>query len=351
MSDLRWQGHSHEELFEQINEGPGADGSTESVHRWRQLTRALNEIDEGLADALAAATSGWTGAAADSAHDGLRPLGDWARQAQEAAELMRERAEQQAEFVSKARNDMPEPVAVSAEEPGAVESLLTHLVGAQSDYEVQEARRDAAEQRAFEVMRGYESSTTANTTALASFAAPPQVVVDSPPSAGLPGSPGSSGAPGSGSGQGITLSWGGMPASPMPPRAGGANTGGTPGIASRGGTFRGSGTTGSPSASGGSSPAGPSSSTAGHPSSGPAGARPTSSAPSTSGPSTSGPSTSPPSTSGPTSTSPSGPRGAERAGEDDEQVDREVTEQSGDPGGFFEQPRTSSRPVIGGEPE
>ena len=162
MSDLRWQGHSHEELFEQINEGPGADGSTESVRRWRQLTRALNEIDDGLADALAAAMSGWTGAAADNAHDGLRPLGDWAQQAQEAAELMRDRAEQQAEFVSKARNDMPEPVAVSAEEPGAVESLLTHLVGAQTDYEVQEARRDAAEQRAFEVMRGYESSTTAN---------------------------------------------------------------------------------------------------------------------------------------------------------------------------------------------
>lgn len=324
MSDLRWQGHSHEELFEQINEGPGADGSTESVRRWRQLTRALNEIDDGLADALAAATSGWTGAAADSAHDGLRPLGDWARQAQEAAELMRERAEQQAEFVSKARNDMPEPVAVSAEEPGAVESLLTHLVGAQSDYEVQEARRDAAEQRAFEVMRGYESSTTANTTTLASFSAPPQVVVDSPSSAGLPGSPGSSGTPGAGggqgiTGQGITLSWGGTPASPMPsPRAGGANTGGTPGIGSRGGTFPGSGATGSPSASGGSSSSGSSSSST--------------------------------STGQTASTSPSGaPRGAERT-EDDEQVDRDVTEQSDDPGGFFEQPRTSSRPVIGGEP-
>ena len=347
MSDLRWQGHSHEELFEQINEGPGAGGSTESVRRWRQLTRALDEIDEGLADALAAATSGWTGAAADSAHDGLRPLGDWARQAQEAAELMRERAEQQAEFVDKARNDMPEPVAVSAEEPGAVESLLTHLVGAQTDYEAQEARRDAAEQRAFEVMRGYESSTTANTTALASFAAPPQVVVDSPSPAGVSGSPGSAGAPGSGSGQGITLSWGGMPANQMPsPRAGGANTGGTPGIASRGGTFRGSGTTGSPSAAGGSSPAGSSSSTTAHSSSGPTGTGPTSSAPSTTGPSTTGPSTT-----GPTSTSPSGSRGPERTEQDDEQVDRDVTEQSGDPGGFFEQPRTSSRPVIGGEPE
>ena len=332
MSDLRWQGHSHEELFEQINEGPGADGSTESVRRWRQLTRALNEIDDGLADALAAAMSGWTGAAADNAHDGLRPLGDWAQQAQEAAELMRDRAEQQAEFVSKARNDMPEPVAVSAEEPGAVESLLTHLVGAQTDYEVQEARRDAAEQRAFEVMRGYESSTTANTTALASFATPPQVVVDSPSSArspSTPGSPGSSGAPGAGGGQGITLSWGGMSAPAMPsPRTGGANTGGTPGIASRssggapregsgarGETFRGSGASGS--SSGGSSPAGSSSATA-----------------------------------SPASTSSSGAaRGAERAEEDDEQVDRDVTEQSGDPGGFFEQPRTSSRPVIGGQPE
>lgn len=339
MSDLRWQGHSHEELFEQINEGPGADGSTESVRRWRELTRALSEIDDGLADALAAAMSGWTGAAADSAHGGLRPLGDWARQAQEAAELMRERAEQQAEFVSKARNDMPAPVAVSAEEPGTVESVLTHLVGAQTDYEVEEARRDAAEQRAFEVMRGYESSTTANTTALASFATPPQVVVDAPSSSGVPGSagsPGSSGLPGSGGGQGITLSWGGMPSTTMPsPRAGDANNGRTPGIAARGGpfsgsggasqrgeTFRSAGTSGSTSASGGSSATGTSAATSSTGSDS-AGAR-----------------------HGTVQNRPD-----EDDPEADEQVDRDVTEQSDDPGGFFEQPRTSSRPVIGGQPE
>lgn len=41
MSDHRWQGHTHAELFEQIHEGPGPDASTTSVQRWIGLRRAL----------------------------------------------------------------------------------------------------------------------------------------------------------------------------------------------------------------------------------------------------------------------------------------------------------------------
>jgi hypothetical protein len=203
MSDHRWQGYSHQELFEQINRGPGAEGSTDSVRRWTELTRALGEIDAGLASALASAMGGWQGEAADSARGGLRPLGEWAVEAQQAADTMRQRAEQQAEFVSKARADMPPPVAVTAEKPNPAVSLLTHLFGGQTDFEAQEAQQNAAEQRAFEVMRTYESSTTANTTSLASFTAPPQVVVDAP--AVATGSPSSLGQ------QNVTISWGAVP--------------------------------------------------------------------------------------------------------------------------------------------
>ncbi|MER7013910.1 PPE domain-containing protein [Saccharopolyspora sp. NPDC000359] len=207
MSDHRWQGYRHPELYAQIHEGPGPEGSTDSVRRWSELTRALGDIDAGLAAAVTSAMGGWRGAAADSAQDGLRPLGNWAALAQEASTVMRERAEQQAEFISKARRDMPPPVQVTAEEPSSAQTLLTHLFGGQTDYEVQEAKQHAAEQRAFDVMRTYEASTQANTTSLASFTPPPQVVVDAPISGGSGVSVGQ---------QNVTISWG--PATVPAPR-------------------------------------------------------------------------------------------------------------------------------------
>ncbi|MBE9376404.1 PPE domain-containing protein, partial [Saccharopolyspora sp. HNM0983] len=217
MGEHRWEGYRHPELFDLINDGPGPDGSLTSVRRWEELTRALGEIDSGLAGAVAAAAAGWRGAAADSAQEGLRPLGAWAEQARQAAADMRERAEQQAEFIGKARRDMPPPVPVTSEEPGAAMTLLTHLFGGQTDHEVQEAERDAAERRAFEVMRTYESATRTNTTSLASFVPPPQVVVDTPGSAGGGGVPGQQ--------QPITMSWGGAAAAGG--AAGGALAGGS----------------------------------------------------------------------------------------------------------------------------
>lgn len=286
MSDHRWQGYAHPELFEQINQGPGAAGSADSVRRWSELTRALGDIDTGLASALITAMGGWQGVASDSARNGIRPLGEWAEQAQQAADAMRDRAEQQAGFVSKARSDMPPPVTVTAEEPGAAQSLLTHLFGGQSDYEAQETRQNAAEQRAFEVMRTYEASTEANTTSLASFAPPPQVVVDAPSNSGAsPSSPGQ---------QNVTISWGA--GHPVPAAR----------MSSESATARGTNPTGRhdrTSQTGGARGSAPA-----------AGASEKSS----------------------------------RRGRD-EPVDRQVTEEYGRSDGFFDEPHTSSRPVIGGD--
>lgn len=311
MSDHRWQGHSHQELFGQIHEGPGAEGSTESIRRWQELTRVLGEIDDGLASALTSAMSGWKGAAAESVHSGLRPLGDWAQEARNAADMMRERAEEQANFISKARNDMPPPVNVRAEDPGLAESFLTHLIGGQTDFEVQEARQNAAEQHAFEVMRTYESATTANTTSLASFAPPPQVVVDSPALQGAPPSPRGN--------QGITISWGATPVSGLPsPRSAGRSAGAGASTSRRSasgqnrasrenGATRGQGSGRGVPSSGGSRAGGAGSSTVG--------------------------------------------RGHQSRDDDDsEPVDRGVTEEFGNPGGLFDEPQTLSKPVIGGEP-
>ncbi|WP_243792065.1 PPE domain-containing protein [Saccharopolyspora gloriosae] len=299
MSDHRWQGYRHEELYEQIHQGPGADGSTDSVRRWSELTRTLGNIDGDLAAALNSAMSGWQGAAADNARGGLRPLGDWALQAQQAAELMRDRTEQQAAFVGKARADMPQPQPMTTEDPGTAITGLVHLFGGQTDYEVQEAKQNAAEQRAFEVMRTYESSTQANTTSLASFTPPPQVVVDGPTT--------SPGAPKTWQQPGITISWGGTP---VPAPRGG--TGSVAGVQSSSRRQSGRGTAGRGSERGRTQPTG----SGGSGRSGGSG----------------------------------GSGGGRARRREDDSVDRTVTEQVGNGNGFFDEPQTLSRPVIGGDP-
>ncbi len=322
--DHRWQGYSHRELYEQIHQGPGAEASADPVRRWSELTTALAEIDSDLASALFRAMDGWQGEAAETTRSGLRPLGEWAGEVQEAARVMRDRAEEQAEHVGKARADMPPPVRVTAEDPGLAESLFTHLFSGQTDRETQEAAQDAAEQRAFDVMRTYESSTRANTTSLASFAPPPQVTVDAPPARPVPG--------GGVAQPGVTINW--APPVPATPSTGTGSAFGrstaagrlgglraVPGLGTSGGSSSGgSGRSGSTGGSGSGRPgSGSGGSGAGGPASGPAG-----------------------------TAAARTPR--EQGRHDKSASESPVTEDSGEGSGFFDEPRTSSRPVIGGEP-
>ncbi|NHD19053.1 MULTISPECIES: PPE domain-containing protein [unclassified Actinopolyspora] len=201
MSDHRWQGYTHAELFEMLHQGPGPEASDPPARRWSELGRALEDIDSGMTAALRAAAEGWEGRASESARAALSPLGEWAGRAREAAERMRSCSEQQAECVAKARAEMPPPVEVRAEEPSGLTSALVHLFGGQTDYEQQERQQDAAEQRAFDVMRTYQASSEANATSLASFEQPPQLVVD------VPRQPGPAGT----SMRDVTISWGALP--------------------------------------------------------------------------------------------------------------------------------------------
>ncbi|MBY8850230.1 hypothetical protein K7G98_18055, partial [Saccharothrix sp. MB29] len=108
---------------------------------------------------------------------GINPLASWADDARAGSEVMRVSAELQADYISKARSDMPPPVPVTAEKPNLLVSAITTLIGGQTDYELQEKASNAAEQRAREVMTTYASSTTSNTNTLGQFHQPPQLVI------------------------------------------------------------------------------------------------------------------------------------------------------------------------------
>ncbi|MGI5504667.1 PPE domain-containing protein [Lentzea sp. CA-135723] len=177
MVDHRWQGYSHKELYERIHSGPGASASFASMQRWEGVSAALTEINDDLHKGITLSGAKWQGKAAEIAQSGLNPVAAWADSARSGADVMRVSAELQAGYVAKARADMPKPVAVTAEQPGALVTGITHLFGGQTDHEKQEAAQDAAERRAREVMSTYASSTTANTSTLGQFSQPPQLQI------------------------------------------------------------------------------------------------------------------------------------------------------------------------------
>jgi hypothetical protein len=174
----RWQGYSHQELYDQLHSGPGSSAAGVTANRWSGLSGALADIQADISTGVARSGATWEGAAGDSARAALGPLGDWARQASDAADIMRMSTEDQADLLAKARADMPKPVPVTAESPGGLQTALAHLFGGQTDYEAQEAASNAAAQRAYQVMADYEANSDANTTTLGEFGEPPQVVVD-----------------------------------------------------------------------------------------------------------------------------------------------------------------------------
>ena len=180
-SENRWQGYSHQELYNQLHTGPGANAAAPAADTWSGLSDALDELQQDISTGVSASGATWVGVAADSARDALGPLGDWAQQAAAAANMMRISTELQAGLLAKARADMPAPIPVTAEQPDGMVTALQHLIGEQTDHEIQEAASNAAEQKAFQVMAEYESGTTDNTSTLGDFGQPPELTVDSSP--------------------------------------------------------------------------------------------------------------------------------------------------------------------------
>lgn len=189
----RWQGYDHPTLHTMINNGPGAAASTPQTTYWEALTTELAEIDADLNRKLGELGAAWEGAAGESATAGLTPLQAWATDAQSGTTMMKSSTEYQADMISRARAEMPEPVEVTTPAPSgwakvaAGAALLTGnagpaaaVAGQAMDHEAQEAEQDRASQKAVDTMDSYQNSSEFNRNTLGTFVPPPDVVVSTP---------------------------------------------------------------------------------------------------------------------------------------------------------------------------
>ncbi|WP_086665564.1 PPE domain-containing protein [Lentzea kentuckyensis] len=190
MTDHRFQGYGHPELYNMINSGPGVSASIPVEQGWKTIAATLAQIDSDLHQALTKMGADWESDAADAAKGALSPLGEWAGFAEQGATTMESSARLQGEFIADARKKMPEVVPVTTEKPGfmdmAVGALtgpvgMAHVVGQQLDHEKQEAAADNAAAQAVKVMEDYQSDSRWNSSTLGDFPQPPQVVIDTPP--------------------------------------------------------------------------------------------------------------------------------------------------------------------------
>jgi hypothetical protein len=178
-SGNRWQGYSHQELYDMLHAGPGSAAAGSVADRWSGMAGALADIQQEIAAGVSASGATWDGSAADTARGAIGPLGEWAQQASTAADVMRISTELQGDLLAKARADMPVPVAVP-QQPGQVAQLVTSQV----DYEVAEMASQVAAQQAYQVMAQYEAATSDNTSTLGDFGEPPSLTVDTTPITG-----------------------------------------------------------------------------------------------------------------------------------------------------------------------
>ncbi len=192
MTEHRFQGYAHPELYKMINSGPGVSASIPVEQGWKQIAATLAQIDGDLHAGLSKMGAGWESDAADAAQGALSPLAEWAGFAETGATTMESSARLQGEFIADARKKMPEVVPVTTEKPGLLDMAagaltgpvgMAHVVGQQLDHERQEAAADNAAAQAVKVMEDYQSDSRWNSSTLGEFPNPPQVVIDTPPPA------------------------------------------------------------------------------------------------------------------------------------------------------------------------
>lgn len=172
----RWRGFSHRDLYLMLHDGPGAAASAEPSRRWAEIASTLTEIGQDLQKALDLTGSGWTGRAAGAAYSRLSPTVAWASATGTSAASMRTAVEDQANHIAKARAEMPKPEDVPATQPDPTVAPAVQVVQAQTDAEPAEAAASSAEERAFEVMTAYETSTSGTTDGLATFTKPDRLL-------------------------------------------------------------------------------------------------------------------------------------------------------------------------------
>jgi PPE family len=199
VSDVRWQGFTHQEIYDAVRQGPGAAISTSAVGAWTRTEALITQIDQRIMAAMTGSKSGWEGSAADATRSAMTPLGQWALDAANDAKITASAVETQGAQAEELRAQMPPPL--TAEQNAEMQRALTdptYIFHGLDDMQRLEERAANEAARAVELMDQYTNNSYENRRNMDFWTFPPQVTVVTDPVGPGAGGPGAPGIPGPG---------------------------------------------------------------------------------------------------------------------------------------------------------
>lgn len=178
MSDVRWEGFSHEEIYSRVQQGPGPLASADAEAAWSTVESTIRTVDAQLTRAVKQIGAGWQGRAAKAVQGGMTVMSNWALDAAGDASLTKNGISAQAEQAGRLRSTMPPPRTaewnriVQEEVPGV------GLVSAMGDLGALEEQMADEHAVAVEMMNRYSSQSSDNQRLMNYWTQPPTVVVE-----------------------------------------------------------------------------------------------------------------------------------------------------------------------------
>jgi PPE family len=171
-----WMGISHQKLYDDIHTGPGVAGTMGTLDTYQRIAALFAKVDEDIQTGLAKLGIAYQGQGSDAAQSGISVLQQWTRDAQVGSQLASNVVDYQAAGYTSARDSMPEPVQVTAQD-GFFDKVYDFF-GGTTPREAQEEQARAAHLQAAQVMSVYDAQSASAANAMPTFVPPPSVTVE-----------------------------------------------------------------------------------------------------------------------------------------------------------------------------
>ncbi len=175
---------SHETIYQHITGGPGYAGMVEMSRGWQSVATQMQRFRGAVEQAVQGISAAQRGAAADAATHSTSELMPWLDQSVAAANGVAARVSEQAASFAHTRNSMPAPRVVPevsfSQDPATwtADHAIEWWPGIQTQNEAAHVAAQQDQERARELMAGYQDTSNGNLGVGEPFVAAPTVVAE-----------------------------------------------------------------------------------------------------------------------------------------------------------------------------
>ncbi|GAB2859482.1 PPE domain-containing protein [Lentzea nigeriaca] len=178
LGNYNFDAKSHQELYDKIHANDGASFAQAVEDAWNGFRAVMGNAKAEIEAAYREAGVDWVGTAGEAFSGAMAPLAQFAEDARAAGVETHHSVQAQQSFYHGAKNGMPPPVKVSStanDDFFGIPAGMTHLVGGQTDQDIEEQKANEAKREAVRVMKTYETGAVSSVTSIGTFVPPPQV--------------------------------------------------------------------------------------------------------------------------------------------------------------------------------